>query len=276
MVNKSVGYLSNKKTRDMKTLIKSSAILLSFTIASCVIIRPGEVGVRQKIGKLSDKTLNQGPHGYNPFTTKIIKTNVQTQNHELSLNLPSKEGLNVGAEISILYRAEKTKVPSIIENIGINYAEIIKSVFRSASADVCSKFLAKDMHSGKRAVIEKEISIAMNKILKEQGIIIEAVLLKSIKLPSGLYNSIESKLEAEQSALRMQFVLQQEKQEAERKVIEAKGTRDAQLIMSEGLTNEIIKLKSIDAFTQLSKSTGAKVIITDGKTPFLINENQTK
>lgn len=260
----------------MKTLIKTSVTLIAFTLTSCVVIKPGEVGVKQKIGKLSSNTLNQGPHGYNPFITKIIKTNIQTQNHELSLNLPSKEGLNVGAEISILYRAEKTKVPSIIENIGISYSNIIKSVFRSASADVCSKFLAKDMHSGKRAEIEKEISTVMNKTLKEKGIIIEAVLLKSIKLPSGLYNSIENKLEAEQSSLRMQFILQQEKQEAERKVIEAKGTRDAQLIMSEGLTNEIIKLKSIDAFIQLSKSPGAKVIVTDGKTPFLIDNNIAK
>ena len=260
----------------MKTLLKSTVAILSLSIFSCTIIKPGEVGVKRKIGKLSDQTLDQGPHGFNPLTTKIIKTNIQTQNLELTLNLPSKEGLNVGAEISILYRVEKTKVPTIIENIGTNFVDIIKSVFRSASADICSKFLAKDMHSGKRADIEQEISVSMNKILKEQGIVIEAVLLKSIKLPSGLYTSIESRLEAEQSALRMQFILQQEELEAERKVIEAKGTRDAQLIMSEGLTPEIIKLKSIDAFIKLSESPGAKVIVTDGKAPFLINNDVTK
>jgi regulator of protease activity HflC (stomatin/prohibitin superfamily) len=260
----------------MKALLKLTALSFPLLMLSCTIIKPGEVGVKRKIGKLSNEILDQGPHGYNPFTTKIIKTNIQTQNLELSLNLPSKEGLNVTTEISILYKIEKTKVPLIIENLGANSVEIIRSVFRSASADVCSKFVAKDMHSGKRADIEKEISISMNKILKEQGIVIEVVLLKSVKLPVGLYGSIESKLEAEQSALRMQFILQQEELEAERKVIEAKGIRDAQLIISEGLTPEIIQLKSIDAFIKLSESEGTKIIVTDGNAPFLINDQITK
>jgi prohibitin 1 len=264
------------KTKIMKKLQKVGAIVLTVSMLNCTIIKPGEVGVKRKIGKLSDEVLNQGAHGFNPFTTKIILMNIQTQNLELSLNLPSKEGLNVGAEISILYKVDKAKVPVIIENLGANYIEIVRNVFRSASADICSKFLAKDMHSGKRAEIEKEISGSMNAILEEQGIIVEVVLLKSVKLPEGLYGSIESKLEAEQSALRMQFILQQETLEAERKVIAAKGIRDAQLIMSDGLTPEIIQLKSIDAFIKLSESPGSKVIITDGKAPFLINGEVAK
>lgn len=258
----------------MKKLIKLSVLVTAPFLLSCTIIKPGEVGVKQRIGKLSKTTLDQGPHGFNPLTTKIIITNIQTQNLELTLNLPSKEGLNVGAEIAILYRIEKKKVPIIIETIGANYNEIIRSVFRSASADICSQFLAKDMHSGKRADIEKEISVSMNTILADKGIMIEAVLLKSVKLPPGLYGSIESKLEAEQSALRMQFILQQEELEAQRKVIEATGTRDAQLIMSEGLTQEIIQLKSIDAFVKLSESQSTKIIVTDGKAPFLINNEK--
>ena len=96
--------------------------------------------------------------------------------------------------------------------------------------------MAKDMHSGMRSEIESEIAQAMSTILNPQGIIIEAVLLKTIQLPPGLYNSIESKLEAEQQAMRMQFVIYLERKEAERKVIEAQGNRDAQQILSEGLT----------------------------------------
>jgi regulator of protease activity HflC (stomatin/prohibitin superfamily) len=112
----------------------------------------------------------------------------------------------------------------------------------------------------------------MSSNLQNKGIIIESVLMKSIQLPVGLSQSIESKLRAEQDAMRMEFVLQQEKFEAERKIIEAKGTRDSQKILSEGLTNEIIKLRSIDAFNELSKSPNTKIIVTDGKTPFLINQ----
>jgi len=96
------------------------------------------------------------------------------------------------------------------------------------------------------------------------------VLMKSIQLPEGLATSIEQKLQAEQDAMRMVFILQQEKLEAERKIIEATGTKDAQKILSEGLTDQIIKIRSIEAFVELSKSTNSKIIITDGKVPYLI------
>ena len=97
------------------------------------------------------------------------------------------------------------------------------------------------------------------------------MLMKSIQLPAGLANSIEQKLQAEQDAMRMEFVLQKEKLEAQRKIIEATGTKDAQKILSEGLTDNIIKIRSIEAFSELSKSTNSKIIITDGKVPFLID-----
>lgn len=96
---------------------------------------------------------------------------MRTENLEIKLNLPSKEGLNVDAEISILYRIEKSKVPHLIETVGLSYESIIRNVFRSASADVCAQFLAKDMHSGKRAEIEKEIQTNMGKTLEENGIV---------------------------------------------------------------------------------------------------------
>ena len=249
--------------------ITTGIIALSF-LGSCTIIRPGEVGVKQKIGKLSENIIDEGAHSYNPFTTRIIKTPVRTENLEIGLNLPSKEGLNVAAEISILYRIEKNKVPHLIETVGLQYENIIRNVFRSASADVCAQFLAKDMHSGKRSEIEDQIKTSMDKNLSENGIIVEAVLMKSIKLPQGLYNSIEDRLEAEQDALRMQFILEQEKLEAQRKIIQAEGERDAQLILAEGLSEEILKLRSIEAFLKLAESNGSKLIITDGgEIPFI-------
>ncbi len=240
-------------------------------LGSCTIIRPGEVGVKQRIGKLSDKVYTGGTVVYNPFITKVIKSTSRTINLELSLTLPSKEGLSITSHISILYRIDKEKLPQIIQTIGLNYESIIANVFRSASADVCAQFFAKDMHSGMRAEIEKAIRVKMGEILSSQGIIIESVLMKSIQLPAGLANAIEEKLRAEQEAMRMEFILQQAKLEADRKIIEAKGVRDAQKILSEGLTEEIIKIRSIEAFNELSKSSNSKVIITDGRTPFLID-----
>jgi len=271
--------IKNKNTFKTDTFSRLclSAFLLTlavavFSISSCAVIRPGEIGVKQKLGKLSDEVVTQGTVLYNPFISKVVKTSILTNNLELSLNLPSKEGLSINSQISILYRLDQAKVPDVIKTLGLNYQSIIANVFRSASADVCSKFFAKDMHSGMRSNIELSIKDKMGETLNSQGIIIESVLMKSIQLPDGLSNSIERKLQAEQDAMRMEFVLQEQRLEVERIIIEAKGTRDAQKIIAEGLTPEIIKIRSIEAFIQLSKSPNAKVIITDGKTPMLIGQ----
>ena len=254
----------------MKTTKIIYISLFPLLISSCAIIRPGEVGLKQNLGKLSENVHKQGTVWYNPFTTKVIRTNVQINDIELNLSLPSKEGLSVVAQISILYRVDENSVPKVVRNLGQGYETIISNVFRSASADVCSKYFAKDMHSGMRAEIETAIKTKMSETLQEQGINVNSVLMKSIQLPAGLASSIEQKLQAEQDAMRMEFILQQEKLEAERKIIEATGTKDAQKILSEGLTDNIIKIRSIEAFLELSKSPNSKVIVTDGKTPFLI------
>ena len=244
--------------------------LCAVALSSCTIVRPGEIGVRQTLGKLSRETQSPGPVWFNPIVSKVVIASTQINDIELSLSLPSKEGLSIGAQISILYKLEEKSVPKIITNLGFRYEEIISNVFRSASADVCSKYFAKDMHSGMRAEIESEIKGKMSETLEQQGIIVNSVLMKSIQLPAGLASSIEQKLQAEQNAMRMEFILQQEKLEAERKIIEATGTKDAQKILSEGLTDNIIKIRSIEAFLELSKTNNSKIIITNGKVPFLI------
>lgn len=258
---------------EKRTLILITSVL-AFT--SCAVIRPEETGVKQTLGEFSDEVITQGTVFYNPFISKVIKESTQTNNIKLILSLPSKEGLSVNSEISILYRLEQNKIPSVLENLGQEYESIITSVFRSASSDVCAKFYAKDMHSGMRAKIEEEIKVKMeeNLIKQADGIELIAVLMKSIQLPNGLANSIEQKLQAEQDAMRMEFILQQATLEAERKIIEAKGERDAQKILSEGLTDELIQIRSIEAFRELSRSQNSKIIITDGKTPLLIDPNQ--
>lgn len=249
--------------------------LVSFLFYSCAVVRPGEVGVKQRFGKLKGNPKNQGLVFLNPFTTVLVKIPTRTVNKEITLNLPSKEGLNVAAKISILYHVKKENAMNIINEVGRNYETVlILSTFRSASADVCARFYAKDMHSGKRAEIEQAIKEQMADILKGRGFVIESVLLKSITLPSGLYSAIEAKLRAEQQAQQMEFILQRERKEAERKRIEAEGVRDAQMIIKEGITESNIEWRSLEVLKELSSSPNSKLIITDGKTPFLINGDE--
>lgn len=247
------------------------SVLILIAGSSCTVIRQGEVGVKRTLGKLKPEVIEPGPKAFNPLVSRVIKLPVRTINIEISSNLPSKEGVNVGSVISILYHIEKDYAPSIIENIGTEYEDVvIKSVFRSASADVCSRFFAKDMHTAKRAQIESEIQTRMSELLEGRGFAIEAVLLKNIQLPPGLYRAVEEKLEAEQDAQRMEFLLQKERLEAQRRKVEAEGIRDAQVILQQGISDEIIKWQSIEAFKKLSDSPNTKIIITDGRTPFLI------
>ena len=249
-------------------------IVISVIISSCAVVNPGEVGVKQQFGKLKGEVQNQGLVILNPLITELVKVPTRTVNKEVGLNLPSKEGLNVAAEISILYHVKQNKVIDIINEVGTNYERtLILSTFRSASADVCAKFYAKDMHSGKRSEIESEIKNQMMEVLEGRGFVIEAILLKSIRLPVGLYSAIEGKLEAEQQAQQMEFVLQRETKEAQRKRIEAEGIRDAQNIIKEGITDANIEWRSLEVLRELSASPNAKIIITDGKTPVLINND---
>lgn len=263
-------YLFKKKMKIYSLLM----IIFLQLFTSCAVIRPGEVGIKQRLGKFSNQVIKEGTVIYNPITSKVVKESTQTQNIKLVLSLPSKEGLSVQSEISILYRLEEDKVASVLENLGKNYESIVTSVFRSAASDVCAQFFAKDMHSGVRSKIEGEILNKMKTNLEKQanGVDLIAVLMKQIQLPRGLANSIERKLQAEQDAMRMEFILNQEKKEAERKIISAKGERDAQIIISEGLNDGVLRIKAIDAFRQLSNSKNTKIIITDGKTPLMISE----
>lgn len=256
----------------MKLLKLLGAAVLIFSLSSCAVIREGEVGVQRKLGKYSDQAITQGVKMFNPITSTVIKVPVQTENLEVSLNLPSKEGLNIGAEISILYNLIPNDAPELLRKVGTEYEyNVILPVFRSAVADVTARFYAKDMHTGERGTIETAIQQQMMKLLDGKGVMIEAVLIKSIMLPSNLARAIEEKLQAEQQALRMEFVLQEARREADRKRIEAEGVRDAQNIISEGLDAKILQFKSIEAFLELSKSPNTKVIISDGDMPLLIS-----
>lgn len=254
-------------------LLSTMLIIVCFSLTSCVTIRQGEVGVKRKLGKYSDKGYTEGLKVYNPLVSNIVKISTQTENLEVALNIPSKEGLNILSEVSILYNIKAKDAPEILRNIGVDYEDnVILPVFRSAVSDVSANYFAKDMHTGQRDEIEKAIKARMDNMLKDKGILIESVLLKAIQLPRSLSDAIEQKLEAEQQAQQMEFVLQQAERQAEKRRIEAKGIRDAQIIISEGLDKKVLQFKAIEAFDNLSNSPNAKVIISDGDVPIILND----
>jgi regulator of protease activity HflC (stomatin/prohibitin superfamily) len=248
-----------------------SLFVVIFSLTGCAIVRQGEVGVKRTLGKYSNEAYTEGLKIYNPLLSSIVRVPTQTENLEVSLNLPSKEGLNIFAEVSILYNVIGSQAPDLLRNVGMFYEEnVILPVFRSSIADVSARFYAKDMHTGQRSEIELAIQKKMSSLLEDKGISIEAVLFKSIQLPRNLARAIEEKLQAEQKALRMVFVLREASSEAEKKRIDAAGVRDAQNIISEGLTPQILQFKSIEAFMELSKSPNTKIIVSDGDMPNLM------
>lgn len=247
-----------------------AACLLS-TLTACATIRQDEIGVKTKFGRISSGPLKPGAQFVMPGVNSVLKVPARVVNREVMLDMPSKEGLNVAAEVSILYRARPEAVRQILESSGVRFEEdVIIPVFRSAAADVSARYMAKDMHSGTRTGIEQAIKAQMMETLEPRGFVVENVLLKSIRLPSDLARAIEEKLEAEQRSEQMRFVLDREKQEAERRTIEAQGIRDSWAIIAQGLTPAIISYQSIEAFRELARSNNAKVIVTDGKAPMLL------
>lgn len=278
-------------------------IVLALLASGCATVMPDEVGVKRTFGRINDGVRTPGLVGYNPFSTRIVRVPIRTMNLSIVENLPSKEGLTIRSESSILYSIKSSAVPQILKETGMEFEEmLILPVFRSAASDICSKYDAKDMHSAKRAEIEEEIKKRLVEVCAPKGFVIESVLLKSITLPAGLSKSIEAKLEAEQDALRMQFVLDRQRQEAQRQIIDAEGIKTIATIQAEGkknatiidsearakgneieaegikrandlislsLTPNVLKFKQIEAFQKLSASPNTKTIITDGKTPIV-------
>lgn len=250
-----------------------AACLLS-TLTACATIRQDEIGVKTRFGRISSGPLQPGAQFVMPGVNSVLRVPARVVNREVMLDMPSKEGLTVAAEVSILYRARPEAVRQILETSGVRFEEdVIIPVFRSAAADVSARYMAKDMHSGTRTGIEQAIKARMMETLEPRGFVVENVLLKSIRLPSDLARAIEEKLEAEQRAEQMRFVLDREKQEAERRTIEAQGIRDSWAIIAQGLTPAIISYQSIEAFRELARSSNAKVIVTDGKAPMLLTND---
>lgn len=249
-------------------------VLSATTLLACATVRQDQVGLRTTFGRVNPKPAQPGAHFVFPGVQGMIRLPVRTVNREVRLELPSREGLNVAAEVSIFYRVKPEMAARIFETSGDRFEEdIVIPVFRSAAADVAARFMAKDMHSGERQAIELAVREQMARTLDPRGFVVESVLLKSIQLPRDLAQAVEDKLTAEQRAEQMRFILDRERQEAQRRTIEAQGIRDAQQIIGQGLTPMLLSFQSIEAFRELARSPNAKVVVTDGRSPFLLTSD---
>lgn len=259
-------YLNVKKMKraqesTMTLLISVGAAL--FAIAQIFTVIPaGTVGVVDFLGNVSDNTLKPGVNMVNPVA-KIIKYSFKTQEIKENMTVPSKEGLPVQLEISLLFKVDPAMANDIYKSVeaGDYLNVILTPQFRSVVRGVTSKFEAKALYTGAREQLASEITTELQKNVGNRGITIEDAPLRQIILPAGLSRSIEEKLQAEQESQRMSFVLQKETQEAERKRIEAKGIADFQVIVSDGINANLLKWKGIEATENLSKSPNTKVIV---------------
>ena len=251
----------------------NSLIVVGVTMASCTVIRPGRIGMKQTIGKLKPGVLAAGPKMFNPFGTKIIKINVRTVELYQTLELPTKEGLNVKTEIILLYHVSPEKAREIYINYGTNYEKVmVESNFIATARQVSARYDAKELYAVDRKLVEHVMMEELTKDISDKGFIIDAVLLKEIILPSAMTQAIQSKASAEQAALQMEFVIQKAVKEAERLSIEAEGIKKAQLIINSSLSESLLKYNYIEMMKSLSTSPNAKVIITDGKVPVMLGQ----
>lgn len=236
-------------------------ILILLLLKATVTIPAGFVGVKDFFGNVYDNPLPAGFHIVNPLL-RIHKMDVRTQEISEETNVPSKEGLTVGLDVTLLYSLDPEKAPSVFKNIGLAYLRVVvipqlRAVVRGATAS----YEAKALYTSEREVIANEMVEQLQPTLSDRGIRVERVLLRSVTLPPILSTAIEKKLEAEQQSEQMKFVLLKESQEAERKRVEAKGVADFQRIVAEGLTPSYLKWKGIETTGILAKSDNAKVVV---------------
>ena len=247
---------------------ESNFALIGFVVAIIIalvqcwtVIPAGHTGVIDFLGNVSDNTLKPGVSLVNPIA-KVEKMSIKTQEMKELMAVPSKEGLSVELEISLLFKLNSEMANQIYKTVGPNYAEIIlEPQFRSVVRGVTARYEAKALYTASREKLADEILEELGKLVGPRGIIVEQAPLRQIKLPARLTQSIEEKLQAEQESQRMAFILQKEEQEADRKRIEAKGIADFQDIVSKGISDQLLKWKGIEATEKLSNSPNTKVVI---------------
>jgi prohibitin 1 len=244
-----------------------NAILLLIVVVLVAIGGPiavvpaGHVGVKDLFGSVSPNVLPPGVHLIVPFT-RVHKMSVRTEELKETAEVPSKEGLMMDLEGSVLYRLDPEKAADVYKTVGANYAEVIViPQVRSAIREITASYDAKALYSSEREKVAHETLDLVRTMTKGRGVVIDSVLLRKIGLPAIVANAIQEKLKREQESEQMKFVLAKEQQEAERKRIEAQGIADFQKIVAQGISPQLLEWKGIEATEKLAMSPNTKVVV---------------
>ncbi len=259
--------------------------LLGFLTSCIVQIDAGQVGVQKLFGKVQNRILLSGLNFVNPLVD-VIKMDIKTLNYTMSgvhdegekagddaIRVLTADGLEVTIDLSVLYRVVPSEAPRLLAQTGDDFEnKIVRPLTRTRIRDNAVYYDAIALYSTKRDEFQQRIFKNIEEDFKKRGLLLENLLVRNITLPASVKATIEQKINAEQDAQKMQFVLQKEKQEAERKRVEAQGIADYQRIISESLTDRQLQYESIKANLELSKSQNAKIIIMGkGNTPVILN-----
>jgi regulator of protease activity HflC (stomatin/prohibitin superfamily) len=250
-------------------------------------IDAGKVGVKSLYGNVEPDILESGLHIINPLLD-VTDFDIQTQNYTMSaihdegtkegddaIRVLSNDGLEVVIDLTVLYRISPELAPKIFKQIGENYADkIVRPVTRTRIRDNAVYYDAVALYSTKRNEFQQRIFKTIEADFKSRGLVLEQLLIRNINLPTSVKTTIESKINAEQDAQKMTFILQKEKQEAERKRVEAQGIADYQRIISTGLSDKQLQYEQIKAQKELAASPNTKIIFMNGKgsTPVILSD----
>ncbi|MBN8837448.1 MAG: prohibitin family protein [Sphingobacteriia bacterium] len=249
-------------------------VALGFLTSCIKQINAGEIGVKSLFGKVQDDVLNSGLNIINPLV-EVKTIDVKTQNYTMSgvhdegdktgddaIRALTADGLEVIIDLTVLYRVLPVEAPRIAKEIGFDFKDkIVRPVTRTKIRDNAVYYTAVDLYSTKRDEFQARIFKTIEVNFKQRGLVLEQLLVRNITLPTSVKASIEEKIKAEQEAQKMEFVLQKEKQEAERKRVEAQGIADYQRIISSGLTDKQLQYEQIKAMKEIATSPNAKTII---------------
>ena len=236
-------------------------ILVILLFSSVTRVNTGHVGVLTLFGRVTGETLGEGIHVINPLKTNN-EMSIQTQTIKESASVPSSEGLMMSLDTSLIYHLNPAHAAEVFQHIGADYEDkVVEPTLRSAIREATASHTANALYTGEREMVAKQILDQITQQLNQRGLTVENVLLRDIQLPATLKASIEAKQQAEQEALAMNFRLQKETQEAQRKRIEAAGVRDFQQIVAQGITPSLLEWKGIEATETLAKSPNTKVVV---------------
>jgi regulator of protease activity HflC (stomatin/prohibitin superfamily) len=265
-----------RKYKSIITTVGIVIVLVGISTSAVVQVEPGEVGVQKLFGKVSDNILQSGLNVINPLV-KVVMFDIKTENYTMSgvtdegtkqgddaIRVLSADGLEVIVDLTVLYRVIPSEAPRILKEVGTDYRNVlVRPICRTKIRDNAVYYDAVALYSTKRDEFQSRIFSTIESNFKERGLFLEQLLVRNITLPESVKTTIESKINAEQDAQKMTFVLQKERQEAERKRVEAQGIADYQKILSSGLSDKLLQYEMIKA---ISTSPNSKLILmTNGK-----------